>query len=145
VLFWEYETLLNFERNVREHLIRHILSLTSLEPIIEPQSSTPSDGPSPTKREPTSDVIEQIKRPKVFIGYSHEDRDEVSKIYKDLRAAGFDPWLDVENLMPGQMWHKEIDIAIKEADSILLCFIHKVFVKERLFPKRAKNGNRYGS
>ena len=122
VLFWEYDRPIDFERSVREHLIRQIL------PMIQPGEgpSPPPGGPEappPKKPRPPSpkETPPASRRPMVFLAYSHEDRDQVMRLYEDLRIAGFNPWLDTENLLPGQMWQRVIDDAIKRSDVTLLC------------------------
>ena len=52
----------------------------------------------------------------IFISYAREDRDVARKLYNRLKQEGFNPWLDQENIVPGQDWEKEIRKAIKEAD-----------------------------
>lgn len=42
-------------------------------------------------------------------------------LYKQLRAEGIEPWLDEENLLPGQDWEREIACAVREADAVLVC------------------------
>ena len=45
---------------------------------------------------------------KVFLCYSPDDRLVVQELYHRLQADGIDPWLDEENLLPGQ--DKEVEI-----------------------------------
>jgi hypothetical protein len=42
-----------------------------------------------------------VIRPKVFLSYSHEDRDTAEKIAKDLRLNGIDVWFDKWEILPG--------------------------------------------
>lgn len=121
-LFWEYEKPIDFERSVREHLIRQIFPLCST-------ASQPQAAPSGPKRTTPSRAAELIQRigrlsrrgPRVFLVYSHADREIVSHLYENLRIAGFDPWLDTEHILPGQIWHEVVQKAILEADAIVLC------------------------
>ena len=108
VLFWEYEQLLKFERDVREHLMRQILELT--EPKTEPQVM---DSP-----------------PRVFMSCAREDSERVVPVYRALVAAGFLPWLDIEDLLPGETWAASIQNAIREANFFL------VFLSEASASKR---------
>lgn len=57
---------------------------------------------------------------RVFIVYSHKDMEAASKISKILKSSGFEPWLDVEQLLPGQMWKSEIDRAIGESGATIV-------------------------
>ncbi|HEY7572906.1 MAG TPA: TIR domain-containing protein, partial [Nitrososphaeraceae archaeon] len=52
---------------------------------------------------------------RVFISYAHEDRDAALRLYKELKDAGLEPWLDKESLLPGQVWRNEISKAIKNS------------------------------
>jgi len=112
VLYWTYEKPLDFERNVREHLVRQILALA------EPESGRGKPTREALQREPRVGAPEA--GPSVFLAYSHRDRDTVRSLYGSLRAAGYATWLDEEDLVPGQMWHSEVDEAIRKTDVILL-------------------------
>lgn len=100
VLFWEYETPLMFERNVREHLIRQIIEVTSRRKA--PRAAG--------KRPPASAV---------FLSAAREDLPRVRPVYDALALAGFKPWLDVESLLPGQDWANEIQRAISDSSAFL--------------------------
>jgi len=58
---------------------------------------------------------------KIFLSYASPDHPVVRKLYERLVKLGADPWLDVENLLPGQDWKLEIQKALEDADVILLC------------------------
>jgi hypothetical protein len=63
-----------------------------------------------------------MKRPQVFLCYARENREVVYDLYARLNAAGFRPWLDMEDLRPGQAWEKEIPKAIRSSDFALILF-----------------------
>ena len=54
-----------------------------------------------------------------FISYAREDRAAAKRLYKDLKAIGADPWLDEEDLLPGQTWDLEINQAIKHCSHFI--------------------------
>ncbi len=56
---------------------------------------------------------------KVFISYAREDYEVARKLYNDLKKAEIDPWLDSENILPGQNWKMVIRRAIKESSYFL--------------------------
>lgn len=58
---------------------------------------------------------------KIFISYARDDAGRVSEIYHRLKAAGFEPWIDSEDLLPGVKWKEAIIKAVREADLFLLC------------------------
>lgn len=57
----------------------------------------------------------------IFISYASEDRDEVKVLYKKLLAEGYQPWMDVENIYPGENWRSAIEKGIRNADFFLFC------------------------
>lgn len=61
-------------------------------------------------------------RPRVFLAYVVEDLPQVRAIYRFLKARGFEPWMDVECLLPGQNWPRAIERAIESADFVVPCF-----------------------
>ncbi len=58
---------------------------------------------------------------RIFISYARLDAGEVTQLYHRLKAAGFHPWIDREDLLPGVKWRVAIEKAIREADFFLLC------------------------
>ncbi|MGH9832697.1 MAG: SUMF1/EgtB/PvdO family nonheme iron enzyme [Blastocatellia bacterium] len=58
---------------------------------------------------------------RIFISYARLDAGEVIQLYHRLKAAGFHPWIDREDLLPGVKWRVAIEKAIREADFFLLC------------------------
>jgi hypothetical protein len=57
----------------------------------------------------------------------------VRRLYDELQKAGFEPWMDQENLVPGQNWPRAIERAIELADFIVLCFSRKSAGKRGFF------------
>lgn len=66
----------------------------------------------------------------VFFVHAHADRKSVHKLYTRLVQSGFDAWMDVENLQPGQDWQNEIRKAIIQADVVLVC-LSKAFNEQQ--------------
>jgi len=54
-------------------------------------------------------------RPLVFMCHASEDKDTVRKFTTMLDLAGFDPWLDSEQILPGQSWDTEIRKAMQRS------------------------------
>jgi len=63
-----------------------------------------------------------VAGPRIFIGYASEDSARIRKLSRELRAAGMRPWVDREQLMPGQNWPRAIERAIESADFAIQCF-----------------------
>jgi hypothetical protein len=58
---------------------------------------------------------------KTFLCHSHTDREAVHDLYLRLKKDHMQPWLDRENLLPGQNWAYEIRNAILRSDVVIVC------------------------
>jgi hypothetical protein len=69
--------------------------------------------------------VNQLLKPsrplRIFLCHSAGDKPSVRSLYQRLREDGFQPWLDEENLLPGQNWQREIDNAVRASDVVLVC------------------------
>jgi hypothetical protein len=72
-------------------------------------------------------------RPKVFLAYVQEDSSKAERLFRDFRAAGFDPWLDRKKLLPGQNWPRSIEQAIELCDYFVACFSKRSIGKRGCF------------
>ena len=70
-------------------------------------------------------VFQPNNRIRVFLAYAEEDRATVKHLYDELQKAGFEPWMDIAKLMPGQNWPRAIQQAIDVTDFILVNFSHR--------------------
>ncbi len=61
------------------------------------------------------------KRLKVFLCHSSADNKIVREIYLRLQKEGISPWLDEEDILPGENWRKAIQRAIQSSDAVLAC------------------------
>jgi hypothetical protein len=71
--------------------------------------------------------------PMVFLAYAQEDRAKVKKLFRQLREAGLEPWMDCLKLLPGQNWPRAIEQTIEIADFFLGCFSHHSISKRGYF------------
>lgn len=60
--------------------------------------------------------------PQVFIAYVKEDQGLALRLYRELEAAGFGPWIDIRKLLAGQNWPRAIETAIDGSDFFIACF-----------------------
>lgn len=118
VRYWEYDQPIDFERFVREHLIRQILDLAHAPSTLEPVQKD------------ISTTIKQLPEHSIFISYTPEDRDAATRIAANLQEAGARPWLDVNSLLPGQDWQHEIAKAIR-GSSVFLILLSKHVLGKR--------------
>jgi hypothetical protein len=71
----------------------------------------------------------------IFISYAREDSDEVEQLYTRLFYAGFNPWMDKKDILPGERWEHSIEKAIKSSDFVLV-FLSNKSVNKRGFLQR---------
>lgn len=71
------------------------------------------------------------RRLKVFLCHASQDKPTARELYKRLAAEKWiDPWLDEENLLPGQDFDLEIYKAARDSDSIIICLSKVSVAKE---------------
>jgi hypothetical protein len=61
-------------------------------------------------------------KPRIFVAYVEEDLEHAIRLYADLEAAGYLPWMDRKELLPGQNWPRCIERAIQTCDFFIPCF-----------------------
>jgi hypothetical protein len=69
----------------------------------------------------TPDSPTQNRRLRIFLCHGHEDKDRVLMLYQQLNDEGFQPWMDEEDLLPGQDWQAEIRKAVRQSDAFVVC------------------------
>lgn len=57
---------------------------------------------------------------RIFLCHASEDKPQVGEVYARLKAAGFEPWLDEEEILPGQDWNYEIEQALETCDFVMV-------------------------
>ena len=79
------------------------------------------------------------KRPlKVFLCHASADKPKVRELYRTLKRRGVQPWLDAEDLIPGQNWEVEIPKALLSSDAIIICLTPNSVDKEGYVQKEIK-------
>jgi hypothetical protein len=87
-------------------------------------------------RQPEDDPGARLR---VFLCHSSTDKPAVRALYKRLRVDGFDPWLDEENLLPGQDWEHEITTAVRSSGAVIVCLSHGSITKEGFVQKEIRH------
>jgi tetratricopeptide (TPR) repeat protein len=64
---------------------------------------------------------DQMNLLKIFLCHSRQDKKMVIALYHKLKAEGFQPWLDREDIEPGEDWQLAIRKAVKVSDIFLVC------------------------
>ena len=75
---------------------------------------------------------------KIFISYAREDSAMANRLYNDLKKLGADPWLDTEDLLPGQRWGSEIKKVIRDSSHFFI-LLSKNSVTKRGFVQKELN------
>ncbi|AOS83129.1 hypothetical protein BIU88_02600 [Chlorobaculum limnaeum] len=86
-----------------------------------------------SKRTPTNKT-----KLKAFLCHASGDKPAVRDLYNQLTEYGIDPWLDEEDLLPGQDWRLEIPKAVKSSDVVLVCLSNKSTNKAGYIQKEIK-------
>jgi hypothetical protein len=80
-------------------------------------SPAAATAPTPAARQTLADAAGG----RVFLCHAHEDKEEVRRLYRQLTSWGFRPWLDEEDLLPGEDWNVVIRHAMRDAQVVLVC------------------------
>jgi len=84
-------------------------------------------------------MTETRRRLRVFLCHSSQDKPIVRELYQRLNAEGWiDPWLDEENLLPGQDWDMEIDMAVESTDAVIVFLSNNSVTKEGYIQKELR-------
>ena len=57
----------------------------------------------------------------IFLSYAREDRQKVESLYQQLSDAGFRPWMDIKNILPGEKWQRSIQHGLQQSQFFLAC------------------------
>lgn len=81
---------------------------------------------------------------RVFLCHSSADKPTVRELYQKLRAEPWiQPWLDEEDIFPGDDWNLEIQKAIRETDAIIVCLSKGSITKEGYVQREIKTALDY--
>jgi len=77
--------------------------------------------------------FEPQARARVFIAYVAEDLIAARGLCEGLRRRGCSPWLDKDELVPGQNWPRAIQRAIENSEVFVACFSTRAATKRGQF------------
>jgi len=63
----------------------------------------------------------QDSQAQVFLCHASADKPKVRELYNWLKGQGFRPWLDEEDLLPGQEWEYEIPRMVRASTIVVVC------------------------
>src|SRR6266446_10392490 len=75
---------------------------------------------------------------KIFLCHANEDKSQVRDVYRRLQEEGFEPWLDEEDLIGGQLREQEIRRTLKNSDFILIFFSQNSVAKRGYVQREMK-------
>lgn len=76
---------------------------------------------------------------RVFLCHSSNDKPAVRELYQKLRAETWiEPWLDEEELYPGDDWELEIEKAVEKSDVVLVCLSNSSINKRGFVQKELR-------
>ncbi len=62
-----------------------------------------------------------VQPARLFLSYARLDAERVGELYRKLSAAGYTPWMDEKDILPGENFRLAIERAIEETDYFLAC------------------------
>jgi len=77
--------------------------------------------------------------PQIFFSYASEDKEQVEQLYQKLLDAGFKPWMDTKDILPGERWEYSINKAVRESDFFIVCLSTNSVSKRGFLQKEIKN------
>ena len=102
------------------NLVQH--PAQTLRRLLNREFDSPPQPPRITSDAPAAHGHSGIKRRlRLFLCHSSADKASVRARYTRLSNDGVDPWLDEEELLPGQRWQDEIPLAVKRSHVVLVC------------------------
>lgn len=78
-------------------------------------------------------------QPQVFISYAREDAAMAERLYTYLSEAGYKPWMDTKDILPGELWVNSIQTAIQNSDFFLACLSTNSVDKRGMLQKEIKS------
>ena len=79
--------------------------------------------------QPAEPAPESRRKLSVFLCHSSGDKTDVRLLYGTLYLFDTDPWLDEEDLLPGQDWEEAIKKAVRSSDVVLVCLSRESITK----------------
>ena len=83
--------------------------------------SSLDDVPSAAGIEIDSTAAYPVRAVKVFLCHSSTNKSVVRTLHARLEEAGFAPWLDEKDILPGEDWERAIAAAVSASDVVLVC------------------------
>jgi hypothetical protein len=83
--------------------------------------------------------LTERSKPRIFLCHASEDKPKVQELYHQLKAAGYRPWLDKYDLLPGQDWWTEIKKIMDDSyNLVVVCLSPNSTTKRGVVQKEIK-------
>jgi hypothetical protein len=77
--------------------------------------------------------------PRIFLCHASEDKERVKELYHQLKEAGYHPWLDKYDLLPGQNWGVEIKRVLSDPyNLVVVCLSGNSITKRGVVQREIK-------
>ena len=83
-------------------------------------------------------MTEKKHRLQVFLCHASIDKTKARELYQYLKRRRIRPWMDEEDLVPGQDWDLEIQEALEHSDAIIILLSKSSINKEGYLQKEIK-------
>ena len=84
-------------------------------------------------------MLKTDRKLQVFLCHASQDKPAVRDLYKRLsNESWISPWLDEEELLPGQDWNLEIEEAVEASDAVVVCLSRTSVEKEGYVQKELR-------
>ncbi|WNF13455.1 SUMF1/EgtB/PvdO family nonheme iron enzyme [Microcystis aeruginosa] len=74
----------------------------------------------------------------IFLAHASEDKPAVLALHERLKQAGYKPWLDKKDLIPGQNWRSVIPKAIANSQLFIACLSQRSIAKQGFVQREFK-------
>jgi formylglycine-generating enzyme required for sulfatase activity len=74
----------------------------------------------------------------IFLAHASEDKPAVLVLHERLKQAGYKPWLDEKDLIPGQNWRSVIPKAIANSQLFIACLSQRSIAKQGFVQREFK-------
>jgi len=74
----------------------------------------------------------------IFISYAREDASIAKEFFDFFEQHGYMPWMDKENLLPGEDWEREIERAVRASDVCIFLLSENSVSKRGVFQREMR-------
>lgn len=85
-----------------------------------------------------SEISLKTKPLRIFLSHAFIDKPKIRELYDRLKRDGYVPWLDEIDLLPGQIWEREIETTIYNSNIVIVCLSANSINKSGFVQKEIK-------